>query len=186
MSTVHQYWDEPPGIPFLPTGLDGPHWFAIRTRARHEKKVTAQLCEKRANAFLPLVTEVHRWSDRRKAVQVPVFPGYVFIHMVPTAALRLAVLQVMGVVGFVGIKGEGVPIPAKQIEDIRTMIATNVSCAPHPYLRAGQRVRIRGGSLDGIQGILVAQENGRSLVLSVELLQRSVAIRIDGYDVEAI
>jgi hypothetical protein len=99
---------------------------------------------------------------------------------------RLAVLQTPGLVGFVGIRGLGLPIPDKEIEDIQTLLAQSITCALYPFIRMGQRIRIRGGCLDGVEGILVAKNSDRSLVVSIELIQRSVAVRIDGYDVETI
>jgi transcription antitermination factor NusG len=89
-------------------------------------------------------------------------------------------------VGFVGICGVGLPIPDKEIEDIQTLLAQNVTCALYPFIRMGQRVRIRGGCLDGVEGILVAKNSDRNLVVSIELIQQSVAVRIDGYDVEPV
>jgi transcription antitermination factor NusG len=99
---------------------------------------------------------------------------------------RLTTLQTPGVLGFVGIRGVALPIPAKEIEDIQTLLAQNVTCALYPFVRVGQHVRIRGGCLDGVEGLLVAKNSDRSLVVSIELIQRSVAVRIDGYDVEPV
>jgi transcription antitermination factor NusG len=104
--------------------------------------------------------------------------------MVQTIEERLKVLRTPGVLGFVGSERKGTAIPDEQIENLRTAIRENILCLPHPFLRAGRRVRIRGGSLDGMQGILVGQAGERSLVVSVELLQRSVSIRVEGYGVE--
>ena len=95
-------------------------------------------------------------------------------------------LQTPGVVGFVGIGRRGIPIPDKQIEDIQTVLTQNIPCAIFPFLRVGQRVRIRGGCLDGIEGRLVTLKGDRSLVISVEPILRSIAIRLDGYDVEIL
>ena len=94
------------------------------------------------------------------------------------------VLRTPGVLAFVGSGGEGTPIPDEQIEILQTAIREKIPCAAHPFIRIGQRVRIRGGSLDGTQGILVRQGSDQSVVVSVELLQRSVAIRVEGYDIE--
>lgn len=160
--------------------------YALRTYPRHEKKVAAQLVNKGLTTFLPLLSQTHRWSDRRKVVQVPLFPGYAFVRIVATAEACLPVLRTAGVVSFVGISGRGIPIPDKQIEDIQTVLAHNVPCVLYPFLRAGQRVRIRGGCLDGIEGVLVARNSDRSLVMSVEPILQSLAIRIEGYDVEII
>jgi transcription antitermination factor NusG len=99
---------------------------------------------------------------------------------------RLAVLQTPGVLAFVGIQGVGIPVPDKEIEDIKTLLARDADCMPYPFLKVGRRVRIRGGCFDGVEGILVGKNRDRSLVVSIELIQRSVAVRIDGYHVEAI
>lgn len=176
----------PPLNPCGPSALEQLQWYAIQTYSRHEKKVATQVQEKGIYTFLPLVTQVHRWSDRRKIVQVPLFRGYVFVQIVCSAEIRLCVLQTAGVARFVGIQGRGIPIPDKQIESIRTLLEQDVPFAPYPFLRVGQRVRIRGGSLDGIEGILVAKNSDRSLVVSVDLIRRSLAIRVAGYDVEAV
>ena len=145
-----------------------------------------QLEEKGLTTFLPLVTEVHRWSDRRKVVELPLFSCYAFVHMAASAEARLDVLQTRGVIGFVGIHGVGIPIPDKEIEDIKTLLARDAPCTPYPFLKLGKRVRIRGGCFDGVEGILVGKNRDRSLVVSIELIQRSVAVRIDGYDVEEV
>jgi transcription antitermination factor NusG len=173
-------------MPTIAASLRTPHWYAVQTHTRHERKVTAQLEEKGITTFLPLVTEVHRWSDRRKVVELPLFSCYAFVHMAHSVEARLLVLQTQGVLGFVGIHGVGIPIPDKEIEDIKTLLAHDPACTPYPFLKVGRRVRIRGGCFDGVEGILVGKNRDQSLVVSIELIQRSVAVRIDGYDVEAI
>jgi len=162
------------------------NWYAIWTRARHEKRVAHELQETRIGTFLPLLQQIHQWSDRRGKVEVPMFSCYAFVRIAQQTEERLKVLRTPGVLGFVGIRGVGVPIPDKEIEDIHTLLANNVTCALYPFLRMGQCVRIRGGCLEGVEGILVGKNSDRSLVVSIELIQRSVAVRIDGYDVEPI
>jgi transcription antitermination factor NusG len=163
-----------------------PQWYAIHTRSQHEKSVTAHLESQGITTFLPLVMEVHRWSDRRKLVQLPLFSCYTFVHMSFVPELWAKVLRVSGTLSFVGARGQGVPIPEKQIESIRTILASNASCTLCPFLKIGQHVRIRGGALDGIEGILVARNGDRTVVISVEPIQRSLAVRIDDYQVEPI
>ena len=180
-----------PGQPILAmptrvTAVEEPRWYAIHTRARYEKKVTTQLQDKGVASFLPLIAQRHRWSDRYQTIQCALFPCYAFVHLEAYPNKRLAILQTPGVVGFVGTRGVGLPIPDKEIEDIRILLTQNVTCALYPFLIVGQRVRIRGGCLDGVEGILVAKNADRSLVVSIELIQRSVAVRIDGYDVEMV
>ena len=173
-------------LPIVQAVREEPRWYALQTYPRHEKKVAAQLQRKGVITFLPLVSQVHRWSDRRKTLQVPLFPGYAFVRVVAMAENRLLALRTAGVVGFVGNGGSGLPIPDKQIEDIQKLLAHKVPCVLYPFLRVGQRVLIHGGCLEGLEGILVACNSDRSLVVSVEAIHQSLAIRIDGYELEIL
>jgi transcription antitermination factor NusG len=170
--------------PHLP--VEEARWYAVQTRSRHEKIVANQLEGQDVTTFLPLVTQVHRWSDRRKVVQVPLFPGYTFVRVLPSAEQYVRVLRVYGVSSFVGVRGQGTPIPDKQIADIQALLTSNAAYSICPLLKVGQRVRIRGGCLDGVEGLLVARNGECNLVISVEPMQRSLAINIQGYDVESI
>ena len=161
-------------------------WYAIRTRSRHEKMVSEQLELQGIENFLPLIKSSRKWTDRIKEVELPLFSGYTFVRMVSSGRERLRVLKTQGVVGFVGINNQGEPIPDSQIQDIRTLLANDVPFQEHPYLRVGQRIRIRGGSLDGLEGILSLQNEDQSLVISLEPIQRSLSIRIQGYAVEPV
>ncbi len=161
-------------------------WFAVQTKPRHEKKVAFQLEEKGIEVFLPLYRTVHQWSDRRQEVQLPLFPNYVFVRISESRNTRAAVLQTNGVRSFVGMRGTGVCIPDKEIEAVQRLLAEQVPFRNHPFLTVGQNVRILGGSLDGIQGILTGVNNDRSLIVSVECIQRSLAISVDGYAVESV
>jgi transcription antitermination factor NusG len=143
----------------------------------------ADLQEKGVVTYLPLLAQVRRWSDRRKTIQVPLFPCYAFVHSVFDMRLRLALYCAQGALGFVGPNNQGVPIPDGQIESIRTLIVANVPLLPYPLLKIGQKVRIRGGALDGVEGILATQ-GGRRLVVSVESVHASFSINLEGYDVE--
>lgn len=114
------------------------------------------------------------------------FSCYAFVRIAQTNEERLKVLRTPGVLGFVGNERQGTPIPDEQIENLRTAIREKIPCAVHPFIDMGRRVRVRGGSLDGIEGILVRQGAGQSLVVSVELLRRSVSIRVEGYNIEPV
>ena len=161
-------------------------WFAVQTRPRHEKKVNSELHEKGIRSFLPLHRERRRWSDRYQWVELPMFSQYLFVQMLPTAQARLRVLQTTGIVQFVGASGCGTPIPNDQIESLYAIDSQRIPTTPHEFLHVGERVRIRGGSLEGIEGILSAIRNDKSLVVSVDLIQKSVAVRIDGFEVERV
>jgi transcription antitermination factor NusG len=165
---------------------DEPRWYAVQTRARHEKRVDCQFREKGLITFLPLLRQTHRWSDRRIRIEVPMFGCYAFVQMAQTAEERLKVLRTPGVLAFVGSERQGTPIPDEQIESLRTTISQEIPCNPYPFISNGKRVRVLGGSLDGVEGILVRQGADQSLVISVELLHRSVAIRVEGYDIELV
>jgi transcription antitermination factor NusG len=173
-------------VPALGAVVEEPRWYAIHTRARHEKAVTSQIERKGVTTFLPLIKETHRWSDRKKTIQCVLFDGYTFVFLGSYSREYFHIVKTPGVIGFVGIRGVGLPIPDKEIEDIRTLLANDIPCAPYPFLNTGRRVRIRGGCMDGLEGILVAKNSDQSLVVSVEMIQRSLAVRVDGYDVEPV
>ena len=186
MGSLQQLSCMPSAMPPLTPLFEPTYWYAVQTRARHEKRVAKQLQGKGATTYLPLVTQTHRWSDRRKVIELPLFPCYAFARLAPSLEMRLSALQTPGVLSIVGAHGVGAPIPDNEIEDIQTLLAQNVSSPLYPFIKVGQRVRIRGGCLDGVEGILVAEKSDRRLVVSIELLQRSVSVRIDGYEVEPI
>ncbi len=166
--------------------LDQTRWYAVRTRSRHEKLVARQLESQGIQSFLPIVTKISNWSDRRKEVEMPLFSGYAFVRLDHSSSDRMRVLQTQGVVNFVGVQGAGIPIPDQEIESISTLVASKLFYQERPFLHIGQRVRVCGGALDGVEGILAAENSDRSLVISVGLIQRSLSVRVAGYDVEPI
>lgn len=161
-------------------------WYAVQTAPRHEKKVALELATKGIECFLPTVSEVRQWSDRRRVIVEPLFAGYAFTRFVPVSSNRIALLRTTGVVGLVGARGAGTPIPESEIFSIRLLLESRSQFAPHPFLNVGQRVRVRGGSLDGLEGILQSVKGDQSLIVSVELIQRSVSLTISGYVVEPV
>jgi transcription antitermination factor NusG len=169
----------------VPLSLRGAQWYSIQTRYRFERKVTAQLQHKGLQTFLPLLAELHRWSDRRQPVQVPLFSGYTFARFDLSAGLRMELLHTEGVIGLISIRGIAIPVPPKQIEDLQQLLARKVPCALHAFLKVGQHVRVRGGCLDGLEGIL-EQRGEKNLVISIESIQHAVAITIEGYELEMI
>lgn len=167
-----------------PEATVSSHWFAIQTKPRHEKSVALELEVKGITSFVPFYTVRKRWSDRYRSVEVPLFANYAFARIPAQREARVAVLRTQGVVGFIGTRGMGTPIPCEEIESIRRIVRSEIAYAPYPFLTVGQKVRILGGSLDGIQGILLAKNGDESLVVSVEIIQRSLAVRVAGYRLE--
>jgi len=159
-------------------------WFAVQTYARHEKVVAHEVRELGITSFLPLVRQVRQWSDRRKMVDFPLFSGYVFVKLLPQNDKRLQVLRLNGVVSFVGTTGMGIPIPDDQIEAVRLLVEEKLPLCSHPFLKIGQRVRIRSGALTGVEGILVSRSGERTLVISLDAIQRSLSLQVQGYDIE--
>jgi transcription antitermination factor NusG len=134
-------------------------WYAAYTFPRHEKYVARQLDEKSIDSFLPLYRSLRRWKDRRKQIELPLFPGYVFVH-------RLATL------------------PEHDIENLRKGLDLQIYAEPHPYLRVGRRVRVMHGPMAGTEGILVRKKEKFRLVISLEAIMRSIAVEVDAADVQ--
>jgi len=156
-------------------------WYAVYTCARHEKCVAEQMERRQLHGFVPLYRATHRWKDRRKEVVLALFPGYVFVHL--ALRDRLRVLEIPGVVNIVSSQGRPTPLPAEEIEPFR-QASGRVQMEPHPYLRAGLRVRVRRGPLAGLEGILLRRKEGLRLVVSIEMLMRAVAVEVDEADVD--
>jgi transcription antitermination factor NusG len=171
-----------PRLVVMPTPAQ---WFAVQTRYRFEKRVVAQLNHKSCEVYLPLLTEHHTWSDREKVVTTPLFPGYAFVHIGQSHVARQAVLQTAGLLGFVSFGGTVMAVPPKQIEDLQLLLQKKGLFSLHAFVHTGQRVRIRGGCLHGLEGVLVQHEKGK-LMISIESIQRSLAIEIRGYELELI
>jgi transcription antitermination factor NusG len=169
-----------------PGFYDEQSWYAVRTRPRFEKKVVSELEFKGVETFLPLSTTTRQWSDRQARVQLPIFSGYVFVRIAASLANRVAVLRTHGVLNFVGPRDVGVPIADEEIESVRAIVDRDVVFEPYPYLHTGDKVCIKGGPLDGVTGVLEAINGDKSLVISVNLIQRSIAMRVEGFRVEPV
>ncbi len=161
-----------------------PHWYVAYTSANHEKRVTQQLLERSVENFLPLYDSVRRWKDRRMKLQLPLFPGYVFVRL--PLRERLKVLQVPGVARLIGFNGQPAALPDKEIEALRTGLAAQLRAEPHPYLTVGRRVRVKSGALEGVEGILIRKKNACRVVLSLDLIMRSASVEVDASDLERI
>ena len=152
-------------------------WYAVRTAAGREKAVASQLSSKGYEEFLPLYRSRRQWCDRVKELEMALFPGYLFCRF--DFNQRLPILVTPGVQMIVGTGKLPAPVSDAEIEALRRVIASGAPAEPHDYLTAGQRVRIREGSLAGVEGILAEAKNSWRVILSVELLRRSVAVEVD-------
>src|SRR5437867_5071497 len=152
-------------------------WFAIQVRTCAEKSAVTVLQYKGYECFLPLSMSRRRWSDRIKEFEVPLFSGYLFCRF--DVLHRLPILQTPGVLGIVGVAKTPVPVPDEEIAAIQRVVDSGVSAQPWPFLRVGQRVRIEQGPLAGLEGFVVSVRSHCQLVVSVTLLQRSVAVEIE-------
>ncbi len=165
-------------------GLHEPYWYAVYTYANHEKSVARQFEFRAIEHFLPLYERMSQWKDRRLRIQVPLFSCYVFVRL--ALAEKLRIVEVPGVVRLVGFNGRPSPLPEHEIQGLRAGLSEGAHAAPYPYLQVGHRVRVRSGALQGLSGILLKKKNDCRFVLSMELIQRSIAIEIDAADVEAL
>jgi len=166
----------------LPEGYLEERWYAAYTSANHEKRVAKQLDVREVEHFLPLYTSVRRWKDRRVTLHMPLFPGYVFVRM--ALRDRLSVVQIPGVAQLVGFNGRPAALPEEAIEALTAGLQHGLHAEPHPYLTVGRRVRIRDGPLAGLEGILRRWKGNWRVVLSLDLIQRSVSVDLDGVDLE--
>jgi transcription antitermination factor NusG len=161
-----------------------PHWYALYTNPRHEKVVAQQLKDRCVESFLPLYRSWRRWKDRRKQVDLALFPSYVFVRI--EEHNKLQVLRIPGAVNLVSFNGKLAALPEPEIEALRNALDNQVFAEPCPYLRVGRKVRVVRGPMAGAQGILSRKKDRYRVVISVEVLMRSVALEIDGTDLEAV
>jgi transcription antitermination factor NusG len=166
----------------LPPDYLEVRWYAAYTCANHEKRVREQLEQRSVEAFLPVYETVRRWKDRRVQLEMPLFPGYVFVHL--ALRDRLRVMQVPSVVRVVGFNGHPSALPDEEIEALRRGLAKGVRAEPHPFLSTGRRVRIKAGPLEGKEGILIRRKGIFRVVLSIDLIQRSIMVDVDVADVD--
>jgi transcription antitermination factor NusG len=181
---------EPTNYDNTPTALHGTNprssfdadWYAAYVCARHEKKVAGQLEQKGVECFLPLYQSVHRWKDRFKKVELPLFPSYIFVRM--HAEDRLRVLQMSSVVRFVSFNGSPAALSSPEIETLRNGLSSDVCLEPHPYLVVGRRVRVIHGPLTGLEGVIQRKKDRLRIVISIDMIMRSVAAEVNAVDLE--
>lgn len=164
--------------------LTARHWYAVYTRPSHEAQVARHLAVRSVEAYLPQYQVVHRWKNRcTKTLNLPLFPSYVFAHVARSERVR--VLEVPGVCFLVGTAGTPTPLPEADIEMLRAGLQAR-KAQPHPYLKAGERVRIRRGAMAGMEGIVIRSKNSLRVVISLDLIQQSVAVEVDWHELEPV
>lgn len=159
-------------------------WYAISVRPRYEKLTTRHLENQGVNCLLPVYRSVRRWKDRRKELDMALFPGYVFVNL--NLRDRLGVLRAPGVLRFVAFQGQPVAVPDSEIRALESIMVAGLEPRPHPYLHKGTRVRVKRGPLADAEGIMVRRKNGFRLVLSIELIMQSAMLEVDEADVEPL
>ena len=156
----------------------GLSWFALNTRLRYEEFVAKHLSSKAYEVLLPVYQCRRRWSDRVKEVELPLFPGYLFCRF--DSMNRLPILTTPGMIQIVGFGKTPVPVDDSEIAAIQRAVSSDLVREPWPYLQVGEKVRVECGALRGVEGILLNIKGGHRLILSVTLLQRSVAVEVSG------
>jgi transcription antitermination factor NusG len=167
----------------LPPDYYEEKWYAAYTSANHEKRVTEQLKARSVQHFLPLYSSVRRWKDRKVKLELPLFAGYVFVKM--ALRDRLRVQQIPGVANLVSFGGVPAALSAMEVDALRMSLSNRLRIEPHPYLVAGRKVRLQSGPLAGLTGIVVRRKAGARFVISVDLIQRSLAVELDEADLAA-
>lgn len=169
------------GVPGVVAMLPSPApaWYVIHTRSRHEYQVETRLQKKGLEIFLPRVTVPSRRRDRRRLLEVPLFPGYLFVHSSLEPGIYQEIIKIPGVVRILGNNGRKIPVPSETVESIRNIVVSNRPYYSWPFLKEGRRVRIVDGPLAGTEGVLLKRlEKKRRLVVSVELFCRSMAVEL--------
>jgi transcription antitermination factor NusG len=161
-----------------------PRWYAAYTRSNHERSAAQQMKQRSIEHFVPTYETVRTWKDRRKRLEVPLFPGYVFVRL--ALEKHLSVLVVPGVVRLVGFDNRPVPLTDDEIESLRTIVNRRLRPEPYPFLAVGRKVRIKRGALEGLTGILVRKKGRVRLLVSIDLIRQSAVVEIDSADGEAI
>ncbi len=162
------------------------NWYAVYVRSRHENKVSSQLQSKGIEVFLPLVKKFRQWKDRKKCVSFPLFPGYLFVKITTDHEQFINVLKVKGVVKILGDSSGYTPVPEEQVTTIYKMVHSHLAIDEHPYLTEGQKVRITDGPLAGVQGILVSKDKEHRVVVSIDILQKGVSVKVDIRAIEPV
>ncbi len=171
---------EPPSLPQILPQLS---WHVLYTLPRHERRVSQQLAYIGLGSYVPLYETIRRWTDRRVKLELPLFPGYVFVQLSTTERIR--VLQLPSTVRFVTFQARPAIIGNEEIESLRHALSVR-KAEPHPYLAEGKRVRFRGGAFDGLEGVVVRRKQSARVIVSIDSIQRSLSIEADPCDLQAV
>ena len=161
------------------------NWYALHVRSRHEFAASSELQRKGIDSFLPSVIRVSQWKDRKKRVEFPLFPGYLFVHIAPRADEFLRVVKTTGTVSFISLEpGHPTPVPAGEIDSLRLLVESGEPLDIYPYLKEGTRIRVKRGPLTGACGVLHQKEDQHLFLINIEILGRSVGLRLYAGDIE--
>ncbi len=164
-----------------------PNWYAVYVKPRHEFVAFGELQRKGVEAFLPSVKRISQWKDRKKLIEYPLFPGYVFVQVPSYPGGFLTVLKTRGVVSFIALEpGKPTPAAPEEITSLRLVIESGNDIDIFPHLKEGTRVRVTSGPLKYAEGVLAKREDEDLFVVNIELLGRSVAVKICVHDIEPV
>lgn len=168
----------PLSLPFpSDTVVHTPHWYVAYTYPRHEKAVADQLSQRSVETFLPTFTKTSRWKDRRVSLDLPLFAGYVFTRI--SADERIRILAIPSVIRILSFRGVPVPVNDAEIDAVRLCMGRGAKLQPHRFIAVGDRVRVREGVFEGLEGVVVHYNNSCKLVVSIGLIHQSVALEIE-------
>ncbi len=164
---------------------DTPNWYAVHVKSRHEFVAEGELCQKGLEAFLPSVTKLRQWKDRKKQVKFALFPGYLFVRVAPLREQYHAVLKTRGVSAFLCLeKGNPTPVPDEEMSSLMSVIGSGRELDIYPHLKDGARVRVKKGALKDAIGMLTRKDDSRLFVVNIEILGRSVGVEVFAEDIE--
>src|SRR5579863_2886611 len=169
-----------------PTVEPEPSWFAVTTRSRHEKAAATTCHGQGITCFLPMIEEERRWSDRKKRIATPVFPGYLFVCIERTAEAQVRVLRVPGIANFVRNQQGPMAVAEHELENVRKVLSRRIPVTAHPGRAAGDWVRVTRGPLAGVEGAFVRAGGRARILISVQLIQQAVAVEVEEADVEPL
>ncbi len=167
-------------------GKSAFNWYALYVKSRHEFVTHNELTRKGIGTFLPSVKRLRQWKDRRKFVEFPLFPGYLFVNIDPSPEEFIKVLKKKGVVSFVSLEpGHPAPVPPEEINSLKILIESGREFEIYPNLKEGTRVWVKRGILKGAEGVIKKKEDQYVFLLNIELLGRSVGVKMYADDIEA-